>query len=148
MTDDTDLRSKLAECESIIQQLVARLQETVDENDRLRAMTEGASSYATLSEIHRNRDLSAAVRTKAAIGCLSREIPPLAPERAPLELTAAKPADLPLAEVVRLQRARADVLSGLPPGHPEYEQWTWREDYTCPALDSPGQGGDDGRDQS
>ena len=112
MTDDTDLRSKLAECESIIQQLVARLQETVDENDRLRAMTEGASSYATLSEIHRNRELPAAVRTKAAIGCLSREIPPLAPERAPIELTA-EPVR-PLSEIVQEQRARADAWLALP----------------------------------
>src|SRR5215469_7209387 len=113
---DTDLQSKLVEREDVIRQLVTRLQETIDENDRLKAelsrATEGASSYATLSEIHRNRDLPAAVRTKAAIGCLSREIPPLAPGRAPIELTA-EPVR-PLSEIVQEQRARADAWLALP----------------------------------
>jgi len=107
MTDDKD---------DLIRQLAQRLQETVDENDQLRAelvrMTEGASAYTTLSDIHRNRDLPAAVRTKAAIGCLSREIPPLAPERAPIELTA-EPVR-PLSEIVQEQRARADAWLALP----------------------------------
>ena len=104
MIDDRD---------ELIRQLTIRLRETVDENDRLRAelarMTEGASAYATLSDIQRNRDLPAAVRTKAAIACLSREMAPLAPEKAPLDLVA-EPPPIPLAELVTLQRARADRM--------------------------------------
>jgi peptidoglycan hydrolase CwlO-like protein len=54
MTDDAELHSKLAERDDVIRQLVARLRETVDENDQLRAalarQTEGASAYATLSD--------------------------------------------------------------------------------------------------
>ena len=68
MTDDKD---------DLIRQLTIRLRETVDENDKLRAelarMTEGASAHDTLQELHRNRDLPAAIRAKAAIGCLPVE---------------------------------------------------------------------------
>jgi len=107
MTDDRD---------ELIRQLTIRLRETVDENDRLRAelarMTEGASAYATLSDIHRNRELPAAVRAKAAIGCLPHEMPKLMPERAPLELSA-EPIE-PLAQLVERQRARADAILSLP----------------------------------
>jgi len=97
----------------IIQLLKIKLRETLDENDRLRAelarMTEGASAYATLSDIQRNREVPAAIRTKAAIACLSREMAPLAPEKAPLDLVA-EPPPIPLAELVTLRRARADAM--------------------------------------
>ena len=109
---ETDLQSKLAECEDVIRQLVAKLEETVDENDRLRAelarLTEGASGYATLSDIHRNRDLPAAVRAKAAIGCLPHE-PRLLPEKAAIDATYEEVIE-PLADVVARQRARADRM--------------------------------------
>jgi len=95
-----------------IELLRAKLAETLSENDQLRAelarLTEGASAYETLSDIHRNRDLPAAVRTKAAIECISREMAPLAPEKAPLDLTAEPYA--PLAELVSARRARADQM--------------------------------------
>ena len=35
---------------------------------------------------------------------------------------------IPLAEVVRLQRARAKALEGLPPDHPKYRDWVWDDD--------------------
>jgi hypothetical protein len=44
-----------------------------------------------------------------------------------LELTAER-ARLPLAEVVRLQRARTKALEGLPLGHPKYRDWVWDDD--------------------
>jgi hypothetical protein len=99
-----------AEYDDVIRQLTTRLRETVDENDRLRA--ELARAYATLSDIHRNRDLPAAVRAKAAIGCIQHELPRLTPEPRPLELTAAPPE--PLAVVVERQRARLDRMLALP----------------------------------
>jgi hypothetical protein len=44
-----------------IELLRAKLEETLSENDKLRALverlTEGASAHATLQELHRNRDL-------------------------------------------------------------------------------------------
>ena len=104
MTDDKD---------DLIRQLTIRLRETVDENDKLRALverlTEGASAHATLQELHRNRDLPPAIRAKAAIGCLGVESVPLKSVEAPLELVK-EPDYLPLAEVVRLQRARCDRM--------------------------------------
>jgi len=54
-------------------------------------------------------------------------LPRLLPEKAPLDL-AAEPASLPLAEKVRLQRARAKALEGLPPDHPKYRDWVWDAD--------------------
>jgi len=67
----------------------------------------------TLQEIHRNRDLPTAIRAKAAIGCLPHETPRLNPV-SQLEL-AAEPEPMALAEVVRLQRARADKMMLEPP---------------------------------
>src|SRR5215472_15486069 len=103
MTEDKD---------DLIRQLVQRLRETVDENDKLRALvanlTEGASAHDTLSELHRNRDLPAAIRAKAAIGCLGVESAPLKSVEPPLELTA-EPV-IPLADLVRQRRAYVDAL--------------------------------------
>jgi uncharacterized protein YigA (DUF484 family) len=109
---DADLRSKLAECETVIQQLVAKLQETVDENDKLRALvtnlTEGASAHDTLSELHRNRNLPAAIRAKAAIGCLGVESAPLKSVDQ-LELKAEEPV-IPLADKIAQARAHCERM--------------------------------------
>jgi hypothetical protein len=129
---DTDLQSKLTESESIIAQLVAKLQETIDENDRLRAelarATEGAGALATLQSLYRNGELPESLRAKCAGLALSHESAPLKPV-SQLELTA-EPAPLPLAEVVRLQRARTKALEGLPLGHPKYKDWVWDADQS------------------
>src|SRR5215469_15826039 len=96
----------------LIQLLKIKLKETLDENDRLKAelarMTEGASAHATLQELHRNRDLPAAIRAKAAIGCLGVESAPLKSVEPPLELTAEPP--IPLAELVTIRRKHVDQL--------------------------------------
>ena len=103
MTEDKD---------DLIRQLVQRLRETVDENDRLKAlvarMTEGALGRDTLSEIHRNRDLPAAVRVKAAIGCLPYESPPL--QSVPPAVDATCEEIIPLAQLVTLRRAHVARL--------------------------------------
>jgi len=113
---DTDLQSKLVEREDVIRQLVTRLQEAIDENDRLKAelarLTEGASAYATLSDIHRNRDLPESVRLRAAIGCLPHELPKIQSVPPAIDVTA-EPVR-PLSEIVAEQRARCDRLLALP----------------------------------
>jgi len=105
----TDLKAYAERLEVLCR---AQADEITRLRDELTRVAEGASSYATLSDIHRNRELPAAVRVKAAIGCLSREMAPLAPERAPIELTA-EPVR-PLSEIVQEQRARADAWLALP----------------------------------
>jgi hypothetical protein len=107
MTDDKD---------DLIRQLTIRLRETVDENDKLRALvanlTEGASAHDTLSELHRNRDLPAAIRAKAAIGCLGVETPRL--ESVPPAIDATCEEIRPLAVIVEEQRARMNRIQALP----------------------------------
>jgi hypothetical protein len=99
-----------------IELLRAKLEETLGENDKLRALverlTEGASAHDTLSELHRNRDLPAAIRAKAAIGCLGVESAPLKSVEPPLELTAE--VIEPLSVVVERQRMRARAIQALP----------------------------------
>jgi hypothetical protein len=103
MTDDKD---------DLIRQLTIRLRETVDENDKLRALverlTEGASAHATLQELHRNRDLPAAIRAKAAIGCLGVETAPLKPVAPAVDSTCEEIE--PLADLITRQRARMEAM--------------------------------------
>jgi|SRR6516164_6014196 hypothetical protein len=95
-----------------IELLRAKLEETLSENDRLRALverlTEGASAHATLQELHRDRNLSPAIRAKAAIGCLGVETPPLKPQ--PPAIDASCEEIIPLAELVTQRRAYADAM--------------------------------------
>jgi hypothetical protein len=113
---DMDLQSKLTECESIISQLVMRLQEAIDENDKLRAelarAAEGASAYDTLSDMHRNRDLPETVRLRAAIGCLPHELPKIQSVPPAMNLVAEE--DEPLADKVERQRKRCYAIQALP----------------------------------
>jgi hypothetical protein len=101
----------------VIQQLVAKLQETVDENDRLRALvtnlTEGANAHQTLQSLYRNADLPESLRAKCAAASLPHEVPRLNPV-SQLEL-AAEPEPEPLAQVLERQRARADRMMQEPP---------------------------------
>jgi hypothetical protein len=88
-----------------------------DEITRLRAelarATKGAGALAILQSLYRDDRLPESLRAKCAIGCLPHEEPRLLPERQ-LELKAEE-LSVPLAEIVRLQRARADKLLLEPP---------------------------------
>jgi hypothetical protein len=95
--------------------------------DELARATEGANALATLQALYRDPALPESLRAKCAIGALPHETPRLESVPPPLELTAER-APLPLAEVVRLQRARAKALEGLPLGHPRYRDWVWDAD--------------------
>jgi len=109
---DTDLRSKLAEREDVIQQLVTKLQETVDENDRLRAvvakLTGTDDAHSTLRRLYLDEAQNPNTRVRAAQAALNVEKPSLKPQPAPLDLVA-EPI-IPLAELVEQRRARQDRL--------------------------------------
>jgi hypothetical protein len=120
---DTDTQSKLAEYEGMVRLLTAKLEELAAENARLRSSENNA--HSVLREVYNDPTASPAVRVKAAGLALPHETPRLESVAPPLELTANKPADLPLAEVVRLQRARTKALEGLPPDHPRHYEWSW-----------------------
>jgi hypothetical protein len=147
---DTDLQSKLAECEHVIGLLTAKLQETVDENDRLRAvvakLTEGTDdAHSTLRRLYLDETQSSNARIRAATAALGVEKPSLKPQPAPLDLVA-EPV-IPLADLVRRRRARVKALEGLPPCHPRYLEWVNRDgaDFTDSAGNSSaaGNGQDD-----
>ena len=95
-----------AEYEDILRRLTAKCEELAAENARLRSSESNA--HSVLREVYNDPTASPAVRVKAAGLALSHESAPLKPV-SQLELTA-EPAPLPLAEVVRLQRARADKM--------------------------------------
>ena len=137
MTETTE--QKLARCETVI-----GLQ--MEEIDRLRnivaKLTEGVDdAHSVLRRIYLNEAESSNARIKAAQASINYEKSRLESTPPALELTA-KPVE-DLATLIARQRKRADVLQHLPPGDPEFDRWVWREDGTCPALDSPGQGSDD-----
>jgi hypothetical protein len=118
MTDtDTDLQSKLTECESIIQQLVTKLQETVDENDRLQAVVAKLTgtdndAHSTLRRLYLDETQSPNTRVRAAQAALNVEKPRLESVPPPLDLVA-EPYE-PLAVVVERQRKRCDAMQALP----------------------------------
>jgi chromosome segregation ATPase len=137
---DADLQSKLTECEGLVRLLTTKLQETVDENDRLRAvvakLTEGADdAHSTLRRIYLDEAQSSTARIKAAQASINFEKSRLENVPPALELTA-KPVE-DLATLVHRRRRRQAALEGLPPGHPEYARWVEREDHTYPADDKP-----------
>jgi hypothetical protein len=95
-----------------IELLRAKLEETLSENDRLRALvvnlTEGANAHTVLQSLYRNVDLPESLRAKCAIGALPHETPRLESVPPPLDLVA-EPIE-PLADVVRRQRARVERM--------------------------------------
>ena len=95
-----------AEYEDVLRRLTAKCEELVAENARLRSSENNA--HAVLREVYNDPTASPAVRVKAAGLALPHEVPRLTPQPPALELTA-EPI-MPLAEVVRLQRARADRM--------------------------------------
>ena len=109
---DVDLQSQLAECEHVIGLLTAKLQETVDENDRLRAvvakLTGTDDAHSTLRRLYLDETQPVTARVRAAQAALNVEKPSLKPQPAPLDLVA-EPYE-PLAVVVERQRRRADAM--------------------------------------
>ena len=97
---------KLKRHEDALVACMAEITRLREENARLRSSENTA--HSVLREVYNDPTASPAVRVKAAGLALSHESAPLKPV-SQLELTA-EPAPLPLAEVVRLQRARADKM--------------------------------------
>jgi hypothetical protein len=114
---DTDLQSKLAEHEDLVRQLAQRLQETVDENDRLRGenaklRAEKSDALSVLKEIYSDPDASQAHRIKAAGLALPHEVPRLTPVAPAIDATCEEIE--PLAVVMERQRRRMNKLLALP----------------------------------
>jgi hypothetical protein len=100
-----------AEYDDVVRQLMAKCEQLAAENARLRS--EKSDAHSVLKEVYNDPTASPAVRVKAAGLALPHETPRLNPV-SQLEL-AAEPEPMPLAEVVRLQRARADKMQLEPP---------------------------------
>jgi hypothetical protein len=114
---DTDLQSKLVECETVIQQLVTKLQETVDENDRLRAvvakLTGTDDAHSTLRRLYLDEAQNPNTRVRAASAALAVEKPRLESVPPPMDLVA-EPV-VPLSRLVEERRARANEMLLQPP---------------------------------
>jgi hypothetical protein len=123
-----------------IRLLTEKLQEVVNENDRLRAelanLTEGANAHQTLQSLYRNRDLPESLRAKAASAALGHESPPLKSVEPAIDVTCEEVE--PLAELVHKRRARQNLLeqphrldaTGQLPPHQSVE-------WPCPIVEWP-----------
>jgi hypothetical protein len=105
------LEAKLKRHEDALVACMAEITKLREENARLRSSENNA--HSVLREVYNDPTASPAVRVKAAGLALPHETPRLNPV-SQLEL-AAEPEPMPLAEVVRLQRARADRMQLEPP---------------------------------
>ena len=132
MTDDRD---------DLIRQLAQRLQETVDENDRLQALVAKLTgtendAHSTLRRIYLDEAQSSATRVKAAQASINFEKSRLENVPPPMELTA-EPVE-PLHQLIERQRARADRMAR------EARQIRVLPNGQVLVLDEPnGDGGDD-----
>jgi hypothetical protein len=110
---DTDLRSKLAECEDIIRLLTEKLQETVGENDRLRAvvakLTGTDDAHSTLRRLYLDETQPSSTRVRAASAALNFEKPRLESVPPALDATCEEIIE-PLPDLVARQRARAEKM--------------------------------------
>jgi len=101
---------------NIIHELVAKLRETVDENDKLRAENErlkaNASAHQTLASIYSDPQQPTGHRIKAAGLALGVETPRLESVPPAIDVTAERVR--PLSEIVQEQRARCDAWLALP----------------------------------
>jgi len=101
------LEAKLKRHEDALVACMAEITKLRAENARLRSSENNA--HSVLREIYNDPDAPQGVRVKAAGLALQHETPRLTPVPPPLELVK-EPDYLPLAEVVRLQSARADRM--------------------------------------
>ena len=101
---------------NIIHELVAKLRETVDENDKLRAENERlkatASAHQTLASIYTDPNQPTGHRIRAATAALACETPRLESVAPAIDATCEEIEPLHL--VVERQRKRADALLALP----------------------------------
>jgi len=99
-----------------IELLRAKLEETLSENDKLRALvtnlTEGANAHTVLQSLYRNVDLPESLRAKCAIGALNVETPRLEPQPPAIDATCEEIE--PLSVVIEKQRRRADAMLAEP----------------------------------
>src|SRR6516165_11750790 len=110
MTVADSIKAQLDDAAYIIREQMSRIAELEAEVERLRTV---AGAHGVLKEIYLDPDAPQGNRIKAAQAAIQHEVPRLTPQPPALELTA-EPI-MPLAEVVRLQRARADRMQLEPP---------------------------------
>jgi hypothetical protein len=96
-----------AEYDEIVRALTSKLEQLAAENARLRS---AGGAHDVLRRIYLDEAQPSGTRVKAAQASINFEKSKLESVPPPLELTA-EPAPLPLAEIVRLQRARLDKLA-------------------------------------
>jgi hypothetical protein len=123
--------AKLKRHEDALVACMAEITKLREENARLRSSENNA--HSVLREIYGDPSASPAVRVKAAGLALPHEVPRLTPVPPAIDATAEE--IIPLADLVRRRRKRADALEGLPLEHPEYLRWIERPDGTYPADD-------------
>jgi len=131
-----------AEYDDVIRQLMAKCEQLAGENTRLRS--ERSDALSVCQELYSDPNAPAALRLKAAGLALQFERPRLESVPPPMDLVK-EPDYLPLAEVVRLQRARADKALA---EDPQFE--CWRNRHRLPSAgvsDGNGNSGN-GDDQS
>jgi len=105
------VKAKLDEYEYLLKLQMQKIEELAAENERLKA---NSSAHQTLQSIYRNEAEPSNTRVRAAQAALNVEAPKLMSVPAPLDLVGEEVV-VPLAEVIRLQRARADKLLLEPP---------------------------------
>jgi hypothetical protein len=111
MTVAGSIKAQLDEAAHVIREQMARIADLEAEVERLKA---GLGAHEYLQSVWRNPTSSEGNRIKAATAALPHETPRLESVPPPLDLTAEEVV-VPLAEVIRLQRARADKLLLEPP---------------------------------
>ena len=135
------IASKFAEYEYTIKLLTSKLEELPAENELLKS---NLDAHQTLRQIYSNPNSAEGNRIKAAQAALTVEKPRLA-RTAYVGKQQTEEVIIPLADLIRRRRARADALQGLPLGHPRYLEWIDRdgEDFTDSAGNSSAKGQDD-----
>jgi hypothetical protein len=117
MTVANSIKAQIAEAEFVIRAQMARITELEAEVECLKA--DNNSAHSTLKSIYADHTQPTGHRIKAAQAALPHEVPRLT-SVSQLELSA-EPEPEPLAEVVRRQRARQNLLEPphriLPGGH-------------------------------
>jgi len=115
------------EYEDMVRLLTTKCEELAAENARLRSSENTA--HSVLREVYNDPSASPHVRVLAAKAAISHESAPLKPVTQ-LELKA-EPERLPLAELVRLRRARSKAMEDpgfpggiVPPDHPRARAWS------------------------